>query len=250
MRPVLFTWSRVRVHSYPALLYLGLVSGLYVTYLIAPDLGLPPEAAATATLILFVPALVGARAWFLLAHWRDYRGRLQRIGRRSEGGLALYGGLVLALAVSPAVLSPLRLPFARFWDAATFAILVGMLFTRVGCLLTGCCSGRATNSPLALELPDPTGRTERRYPVQLLELGAGALLLGGAFAMLAAGTPPGSLPPGSLFGSALAAYGGVRLALDPLREARPAGMASYRFLLAAFVLCSLVAVLGGCLLST
>lgn len=245
MRPVLFTWSKFDVHSYPALLYTGLVCGLYVTYLLAPSLGLPGEATATATLILFVPALLGARAWFVLTHWRAYRGSLRRIGHRSEGGLALYGGLVLALAVSPGVLTAVGLPFLRFWDAATFTILVGMLFTRVGCLLNGCCSGRPTDGRFALDLPDRAGRSKRRYPVQLLELGAAALLLGAGFAMLAAGAPTGSL-----FGSALAGYACARLALDPLRELEPPRTASHRCLLVLFVLCSVIAVLSGLLLST
>ena len=69
MRPVLFTVGGRRVWSYPALLYAGLVCGFYVMYLVAPRLGLAPEQAALALLILFVPALVGSRLWFVLDHW-------------------------------------------------------------------------------------------------------------------------------------------------------------------------------------
>lgn len=216
MRRVLFTWRGFTVNSYPALLYLGLVCGFYVMYAVAPRMGLSRGPAAAATLILFVPALAGSRIWFVLGHWSTYRLQTRRIWRRSEGGMALYGGLVLALAVSPGVLAALALRFASFWDAATFTMLVGMIFTRVGCLLNGCCAGRRSDGRLAMRLPDHTGRWEWRHPVQLLELSAAVLLLAGAGVLLSL-TPP----PGTIFGFALVGYGCARLALDRLREAAP-----------------------------
>src|SRR2546423_5223956 len=70
MRPVLFTWRRLEVHSYPSFLYLGLVCGVYAGYGAAAYAGLDPERTATGILILLVPALAGARAWFVMSHWR------------------------------------------------------------------------------------------------------------------------------------------------------------------------------------
>ena len=117
--------------------------------------------------------------------------------------------------ISPAVLAALALPFGAFWDAATFTLLVGMIFTRVGCLLNGCCAGRPSEGRLALRLPGQAGLWERRHPVQLLELGTAVALLGGCVALLLAESPPGAI-----FVFALAGYGCVRSIIDPLREAR------------------------------
>lgn len=234
MRRVLFSWRGITVWSYPAMLYLGLVCGFYVMYAVAPSAGLGRGHATAAALILFVPALAGARLWFVLGHWTTYRRAPRRIWRRSEGGAALYGGLVLSLVLSFGVLRALRLGFAGFWDAATFTMLVGMIFTRVGCLLNGCCSGRPTESRLALYLPDHAGRWARRYPVQLLEMAAAALLLGGAAALLLS-----PAPHGTIFAFVLTGYGCARFALDRLREPPAPGVASYRLMLAAFLACSL-----------
>ncbi len=177
MRRVLFSARGVPIWSYPTLLYVGLVCGFYVMYAVAPSVGMQRVSAAIATLIMFVPAIVGARIWFVLDHWAIYRHDLRRIWRHSDGGMTLYGGLVLTLVLSPVILAPLGLRFAAFWDGATFTILVGMIFTRFGCLLNGCCSGRRSDGRLGLWLPDHTGRWERRYPVQLLELAAALVLL-------------------------------------------------------------------------
>lgn len=213
MRPVLFSWRRIEVHSYPAFLYLGLVSGVYAGYGAAAYGELDPDRTAAGILILLVPALAGARAWFVLSHWPVYRREPRRIWRRSDGGAALAGGLVAAVAASPVVLAWLGLPFGGFWDAATFTMLVGMAFARVGCLLNGCCAGRPSERRLAPHLPDHHGRWERRHPVQLLELASAVLLLLGAAAVVGSG-----LPAGGTFAFALAGYGGARLVLNPLRE--------------------------------
>lgn len=234
MRPVLFSLRGRKVYSYPTLLYAGLVSGFYVMYGIAPRLGLARLPAALALLILFVPALIGSRLWFVADHWTIYREDHRRIWRRSEGGMALYGGLVLALLVSPVILSALGAGFAAFWDAATFAILVAMVFTRAGCLLNGCCAGRASDGPIALWLPDHGGHWQRRHPVQLLEMAAALFLALGALSLLALGAPRGTI---FLFG--LAGYASVRLALDRLRERPEPTVTTHPVAVTIFVVCSL-----------
>lgn len=236
MRRVLFSVRGVPIWSYPTLLYVGLVCGFYVTYAIAPNLGMQRVPAAVATLIMFVPAIAGARIWFVLDHWAIYRHDPRRIWRHSDGGMTLYGGLVLALALSPVVLAPLGLRFAAFWDGATFTILVGMVFTRLGCLLNGCCSGRRSDGRLGLRLPDHTGRWERRYPVQLLELAGALILLSGSAALLAV-----DAPRGTIFVFALMGYAAARLAIDPLRERPTHASAGRPVALAAFLGCAVLA---------
>jgi phosphatidylglycerol---prolipoprotein diacylglyceryl transferase len=236
MRRVLFSVRGVRIWSYPVLLYVGLVCGFYVMYAIAPSLGMQRVPAAAATLIMFVPAIVGARIWFVLDHWSIYRQDPRRIWRHSDGGMTLYGGLVLALLLSPIILRAFGLGFAAFWDGATFTMLVGMIFTRVGCLLNGCCSGRQSEGRLGLRLPDHTGRWERRYPVQLLELSSALVLLAGSAALLAA-----NVPRGTIFVFALVGYAAARLAIDPLRERPTYSRAGRPMALATFVACSVLA---------
>jgi phosphatidylglycerol---prolipoprotein diacylglyceryl transferase len=240
VRPVLFSVGGRKVYSYPALLYAGLVSGFYVMYGIAPTLGLARLPAALALLILFVPALVGSRLWFVVDHWSNYRQDRRRIWRRSEGGMALYGGLILALLISPAILSAVGAGFVAFWDAATFAILVAMVFTRVGCLLNGCCSGRACESPIGIWLPDPAGHWQRRHPVQILEMAAALVLLLGAVSLLAVGVPRGAI---FIFG--LVGYGSVRLALDRLRDRPELTLTTHPVAVTIFVVCSLALFAAG-----
>jgi prolipoprotein diacylglyceryltransferase len=215
------------------MLYVGLVCGFYVMYAVAPSLGMERTPAAVAALFMFLPAVAGARIWFVLDHWEIYRQDPRRIWRYSEGGMALYGGLLLALVLSVPVLAAFGLGFAAFWDGATFTMLTGMIFTRVGCLLNGCCAGRPSRGWLGLRLPDHKGRRERRYPVQLLEMAAAAVLLAASVVLLCVG-----VPRGAIFLAALFSYAATRFAIDPLRERSAGVTADHRKALAVFVTCA------------
>ncbi|GAC1436490.1 MAG: hypothetical protein NVSMB51_07980 [Solirubrobacteraceae bacterium] len=209
MRPVLWRRGRLALHSYPAMLYLGLLAGTYAGSLAAADERLDPDRFTAAVLLLLVPALVGARGWFVLEHRSLYRAAPSRILRRSEGGAGMFGGLLAALVCSPVTLWLLGLPLARFWDAAAFTLLVGAMFARVGCLLTGCCAGRLSEGWLGWRLPDRTGVWRRRYPTALLEIALCAVLLGGVWKLHASHPRAGAL---ILF--VLGCYGAGRFLLD------------------------------------
>jgi prolipoprotein diacylglyceryl transferase len=195
------------------MLYTGTVCGILVGAWIAGLSSLDPDHFALASVILFAPTLIGARLFFVASHWAWYRNNRARIWGRGEGGMAMYGGLLAALPLSVPLLRAMDLSFAKFWDAATFAILVGMIFTRFGCLLNGCCSGRLSNSWFALNLPDHRGIRERRVPMQLLEAAWATVLLTAAFFMR--GHEPFA---GAIFGSAVIAYGVGRHFLQQLRD--------------------------------
>ena len=55
---------------------------------------------AVASVALIIPALIGSRLLFVFSHWDIYRRDLSRIWRRSEGGMAMYGGLILTVPLS------------------------------------------------------------------------------------------------------------------------------------------------------
>jgi phosphatidylglycerol---prolipoprotein diacylglyceryl transferase len=177
VRKILFRWNNFNVYSYPAMLYVGMIAGVLVGTHVAQFSGMNPNGFAVASAVLLAPALVGARLLFVLSHWDLYRHDLSRIWRRSDGGMAMYGGLVLAVPLSILLLGSMHPPFFEYWDAATFTILVGMVFTRIGCLLNGCCAGRATSAWCGFNLPDHRGIWQRRIPTQILEIAWAIVIL-------------------------------------------------------------------------
>ncbi len=177
MRRVLFSWRSHKIYSYPFFLYLGIMCGLAAGIYAGALHGTDPSHLCLATLILLVPALVGSRLLFVLEHLALFLRSPHRVWARNEGGASLYGGLILAVALSLLLLPLLHLPFGQFWDAASITMLVGMVFTKIGCLLNGCCVGRETTSRFSQRLPDVHGVWLRRLPSQLLESGVALAVL-------------------------------------------------------------------------
>lgn len=213
MRPILFRWRGIDVHSYPAMLYTGLVLGVFAGNAAADASHLDTRKVFAATFLLIIPALAGARLLFIASHWRAYRDDIRQIWNPVDGGAAQYGGLLVAVPISIPLLSALDLPFGGFWDVGVLTILVGMIFTRVGCLLNGCCTGRVSKSWLSIYLPGRDGTWDRRYPTQVFEgLWAAMLLVVGIMIWH-------SLPfSGALFIFVVAGYACGRLVLESLRE--------------------------------
>ncbi len=195
------------------MLYIGLVAGVVAGNAAAHAAGIDAVRAYVATLALIVPALIGARLFYVASHWRLYRQSPQRVWNRSDGGAAQYGGLALVLPLSVPLLAALQLPFGAFWDVAAFTILVGMIFGRIGCLLNGCCAGRPSRTWVSAYLPNHQGVWDWRIPTQCLEAGWAAVLLVSATAVWR------WLPfPGALFLVVTAGYACGRLVLESTRE--------------------------------
>ncbi|MFZ0312855.1 MAG: prolipoprotein diacylglyceryl transferase family protein [Candidatus Korobacteraceae bacterium] len=224
-------WDGIRRHSYVCMLYLGAVSGIFLGTRWAEQHGLPGPRVFFAMLLLFPAALAGSRLLFVGLHWKVFRRDPARVWRTTEGGAALYGGLIGSFLLSLPLARGLALPLGGLWDAVAIAMLVGMIFTRTGCLLQGCCAGRPSQSCIAFELPNALGVWCRRLPFPLFEAGIAALTL--AFSVHFLDQRSG----GVLFLGALAMYGTGRWILEPTRERidRVGGWSVHRVISVALV---------------
>jgi phosphatidylglycerol:prolipoprotein diacylglycerol transferase len=213
MRRVLFRIRGIPIHSYPAMLYAGLVAGMIAGNYLAHSTGLDRFRVFVASIILTIPAIGGARVLHVIQRWSYYRDHKSLIWDLQQGGMAQYGGILLAVPLSVPLLSALGLPFGLFWDLGGVTILTGMVFTRIGCLLNGCCSGRETESRFSLWLPNRKGEWKQRFPTQLLEAGWALLLVSTTFLMW------GRLPfEGASFVFDAGGYAVGRLAFESLRD--------------------------------
>lgn len=208
---------RLQRSAYRWLLAAGCSVGILVGALTPAGQSIGASSFALAAAVLIAPALVGSRIWFVVLHRAFFRHHPGLVWQRADGGSALYGGLLLAVVLSIPLLQLAGLPFWTFWDAAAATMLVGLIFTRVGCSLGGCCRGVTTTKWFGLRLPDERGRWERRVPTQLLEAAWAAVAL--AVVELTAAAQPFA---GFAFAAVVGAYGALRLVLERTR-AEPVG---------------------------
>ena len=135
------------------MLYVGLVFGVVAGNIAAHAAGLNTLRVYIGTMLLIIPALIGARLLFVVSEWKFYLRNPRRIWNRAEGGFMMYGAVPVMLLCSVPLLRALHIGIGAFWDVSTFTILVGMIFTRVGCLLNGCCCGRETGAGSECDCP-------------------------------------------------------------------------------------------------
>ncbi|MDB5579441.1 MAG: lgt 1 [Bradyrhizobium sp.] len=211
-RRYLFNIGVLRVSSFAAMLYSGYLAGLVTASIFVLHESEVKEF-ALATLAMLLPALLGARLWFALEHPREFINEPSKIFQIREGGAALYGGLLLSVAISPLILRATGLDFWHFWDGAAIVLLVGLIVTRFGCLMNGCCGGRETGGLFGIWLPNFVGHWRRRFPTQIMESAVGGILLVSELSIR-----DQLLLPGALFLSAVAAYGASRLFLELTRD--------------------------------
>jgi phosphatidylglycerol:prolipoprotein diacylglycerol transferase len=110
---------------------------------------LPLGRSALAIVVVLFLATIGSRLYYLI----DNDVPLSAWAREGpfSGGVRIPGGLLLVLFVMPLVLRALRLPGLRFADAAIPATGLGLAIGRINCLVVGCCFGKPTDLPWAIQ---------------------------------------------------------------------------------------------------
>jgi len=109
------------------------------------------------TLWLMAGSIVGARVVYVTTYWKqEFAGQpLSEIFMVQHGGLVYYGGLIGATLAGAAYLWWKKLPVWRIADVMAPSIALGSVFGRIGCLLNGCCYGRACELPWAITFRNP-----------------------------------------------------------------------------------------------
>ena len=155
MHPILFHLGSFPVHSYGVMTALAFVFGLWTATLRAKRVNVSGEMIADVTLWLMIGTILGARTVYVVTYWKDqFAGQpLTEIFAIWHGGLVYYGGLIGATTAGIIYLRWKRAPLWKIADVIAPSIALGSVFGRIGCLLNGCCFGRACDAPWAISFP-------------------------------------------------------------------------------------------------
>ncbi|MBI3416043.1 MAG: prolipoprotein diacylglyceryl transferase [Verrucomicrobia bacterium] len=172
MHKIAFEFGSVAVHWYGVLVATGFLAGLWTASRRGVREGLSPETIVDLGPWIIVGAIVGARGLYVLSYWReDFAGRswLAILNLR-QGGLVYYGGLIGGSLGCIAFTRWKQLPLWKIADVLAPSISLGQAFGRLGCLMTGCCYGRACSLPWAIHFPaDHETHGRGVHPTQIYE---------------------------------------------------------------------------------
>jgi len=161
VHPIAFQLGSLPIHWYGVMIALAFLAGLWTATRRARFEHIPGDRIADVTFWLMIGAIVGARVVYVTTYWKTEFAHLpiSEIFMIQHGGLVYYGGLIGATIAGGLYVRWKRLPLWRVADVIAPSIALGSVFGRIGCLLNGCCYGRACGLPWAIHFPadHPTG---------------------------------------------------------------------------------------------
>jgi len=162
VHPIAFHLGLFTVTWYGAMVATAFLVGLWAASRRGLREGIPAEKVLDLGPWLIVGAIVGARTLHVVTYWQeDYAGKpLLEIFMVWHGGLVFYGGLMGSSAACILYAWKTRIPLWKLADATAPSVALGYVFGRMGCLLNGCCYGRACNLPWAIHFP----RSHETFP--------------------------------------------------------------------------------------
>jgi phosphatidylglycerol---prolipoprotein diacylglyceryl transferase len=161
MHPTLFHIFSFPIPSYGTMLALSFLSGILLTMYLAKQRGLNPDVVSDVGLYIIISAIIGARAYYVMTHFHEFRGNLLSIvnpfqdGRIGISGLVMYGGFIAAIIAAALFFKIKKLPVLPYLDVFSPGVGVGIALTRVGCFLNGCCYGLAAKAGSFLSVSYP-----------------------------------------------------------------------------------------------
>jgi phosphatidylglycerol:prolipoprotein diacylglycerol transferase len=121
---------------------------------------------------LFFSSMPGAKAVFLFAERPDiFWNNPLSVFKIWEGGFVYYGGLIGAVICLIAYVYVKKIPLRPLSDIVAPCLAINVFFIRTGCFFTGCCYGRESSLPWAMNFG---GRY--LHPTQLYEAAGCAVL--------------------------------------------------------------------------
>ena len=155
MHPVAFFVGSLPIRWYGVMMALAFLAGLWTATRRARLANIQGETIADVTLWLMLGSIVGARFVYVTTYWKqEFADQpFREIFMIQHGGLVYYGGLIGATLVGAIYLLWKKLPVWKIADILAPSIALGSVFGRLGCLLNGCCYGRACELPWAVHFP-------------------------------------------------------------------------------------------------
>ncbi|MBN1436445.1 MAG: prolipoprotein diacylglyceryl transferase [Sedimentisphaerales bacterium] len=162
MRPELFVipFINVSIKSYGFMMACGFLAALLLARWRSRKLGENPDHITNFSVLTLIAGVIGARLHYVLHRFDHYQEHPAEIFAISSGGLEFLGGFILAALVTGIYLRRKKLPTFKYLDILAPALMLGLAFGRIGCLLNGCCFGAPCELPWAVRFPVTNNYTQ------------------------------------------------------------------------------------------
>ena len=138
---------------YGIVIGIGIIGGLMLVQWQAKRTGQDPEMYLDLAMIAVVLSIIGARVYYVVFAWDMYKDDLLSIFNIRNGGLAIYGGVLTAIATVFVFAKVRKQPFGLLTDTAGLGLILGQVVGRWGNFFNREAFGGYTDNLLAMQLP-------------------------------------------------------------------------------------------------
>ncbi len=147
------TIGRFQIMYYGIIIAAGFFLGLLVARMEAKRTGQNPELYVDYLLWMMIPAILGARAYYVLFSWDYYSRYPAEIINIRHGGLGIAGGILAGVLVLAVFCKKRNVSMALMLDTLTPGLLVGQILGRWGNFFNREAFGRYTEKLFAMQIP-------------------------------------------------------------------------------------------------
>lgn len=131
----------------------GFLLGLLAAMAEAKRTGQDPELYMDFLLCMVIPVIVGARLYYVAFSWDYYKEDLTRIFKIREGGLAIFGGVIMGVIVLAVFAKVRKQSFLKMTDTIAASLLIGQIMGRWGNFFNREAFGGFTDGIFAMQIP-------------------------------------------------------------------------------------------------
>lgn len=149
-----FLQRSIPIYAYGFMLMIAFLVAVSIARWRAKKENINPDKITDLSIYLVCAGIFGARLFFVIQFFEDYKDNLLNIFKVYEGGLVYYGGLFSGIITLIIFVKKNHLSFLKLADVVIPSIALGLGFGRIGCFLNGCCFGKvAPHIPWAVCFP-------------------------------------------------------------------------------------------------
>lgn len=176
------------IKSFGLMLAVSFALGMWLSVVRGRPHGVGAEDIMDLVFSVLVSSLVGVRLFYVATHGAEFSsgGDFDPWYRALfiwDGGLTLYGGIILSTITVWWMARRRGIPFLVMADIFSPGVILGIGITRIGCFMAGCCYGLPTDHACGVQFP--VGAPAWRlfgdvavHPTQLYGSAAGFLIFG------------------------------------------------------------------------
>ena len=142
-----------KVMYYGIVIAIGFLLGLFVTRLEAKRTGQDVEIYLDYFIYMVFPAIIGARLYYVIFSWDDYKDNPIEILLFRNGGLGIVGGISMAVFVMFLFCKKRKYSFPLMLDTVVMGTLIGQILGRWGNFFNREAFGSYTDGLLAMQIP-------------------------------------------------------------------------------------------------